>query len=71
MKFISALALILINIVTISDEETPDWFLDLKSGKGVAGKGKPTGTPDATLTMKSKDFFDMFEGMKMYIVRSV
>lgn len=46
----------------VKDEEHGDWFLDLRSGKGAAGKGKPSSTPDATLKMNSKDFFDMFTG---------
>ncbi|KAJ9587197.1 hypothetical protein L9F63_019277 [Diploptera punctata] len=46
----------------VKGEDPGDWFLDLKSGKGATGKGKPPGTPDATLTMSGNDFFDMFSG---------
>ncbi|XP_061933861.1 hydroxysteroid dehydrogenase-like protein 2 isoform X3 [Apis cerana] len=38
------------------------WFLDLKTGDGVAGKGKPNQSPDVTLTMDSENFFAMFSG---------
>ncbi|KAK9499369.1 hypothetical protein O3M35_002417 [Rhynocoris fuscipes] len=38
------------------------WFIDLKNGSGSAGKGKPSDKPDATLTMDSQHFFDMFTG---------
>lgn len=43
-------------------EEAGTWFIDLKSSPGKAGKGKPEFTPDATLTMDSKDFFNMLSG---------
>lgn len=38
------------------------WHLDLKNGNGSTGKGKPEATPDCTLSMDSKNFFDMFAG---------
>ncbi|EEB14504.1 glucose 1-dehydrogenase, putative [Pediculus humanus corporis] len=38
------------------------WYIDLKNGKGQAGRGKPSVPPDATLTMSAKDFFDLFSG---------
>jgi len=38
------------------------WFVDLKNGGGSAGKGKPSNTPDSTLTMDANDFFEMFSG---------
>lgn len=38
------------------------WYIDLKSGKGSAGRGEPPSPPDATLTMEAKDFFDLFSG---------
>lgn len=38
------------------------WHLDLKNGNGSTGKGKPEATPDCTLSMDSKNFFDMFSG---------
>lgn len=38
------------------------WHLDLKNGNGSSGKGKPDATPDCTLSMDSKNFFDMFSG---------
>jgi putative sterol carrier protein len=43
-------------------EEAGTWFVDLKNSPGKAGKGKPDFTPDATLTMDSKDFFNMLSG---------
>jgi hypothetical protein len=46
----------------LSGSESGDWYIDLKTGKGSAGQGKPPTTADATLTMDSKDFFDMFSG---------
>jgi hypothetical protein len=42
--------------------ESGDWYIDLKTGKGSAGQGKPSSAADAVLTMDSKDFFDMFSG---------
>lgn len=38
------------------------WHLDLKNGDGVCGKGEPKAAPDATLTMDSGNFADMFAG---------
>lgn len=38
------------------------WFLDLKNGKGKSGRGEPSQPADATLTMDSKHFADMFAG---------
>jgi hypothetical protein len=46
----------------LSGSESGEWYIDLKSGKGSAGQGKPPSAADATLTMDSKDFFDMFSG---------
>jgi NAD(P)-dependent dehydrogenase (short-subunit alcohol dehydrogenase family)/putative sterol carrier protein len=46
----------------VSGEEAGTWYLDLKNAPGKAGKGKPDFTPDATLTMDSKDFFNMLSG---------
>lgn len=46
----------------VHGEEAGTWFLDLKNAPGKAGKGKPEFTPDATLTMDSKDFFNMLSG---------
>lgn len=45
----------------LGDEEGT-WHLDLKNSPGSAGKGAPSQTPDATLTMNSKDFFNMLSG---------
>lgn len=39
------------------------WFIDLKTGTGQVGKGEAPNSADATLTMHSKDFADMFAGM--------
>ena len=38
------------------------WFLDLKSGSGIAGQGQPSVKADVTMTMDSKDFSKMFAG---------
>ncbi|KAF4527045.1 hypothetical protein B566_EDAN001594 [Ephemera danica] len=38
------------------------WYLELKTGKGAVGKGDPPSGADATLSMNSKDFADMFAG---------
>jgi hypothetical protein len=46
----------------VSGSESGDWYIDLKTGKGSTGQGKPPTAADATLTMDSKDFFDMFSG---------
>ncbi|KAH8363404.1 hypothetical protein KR084_009629 [Drosophila pseudotakahashii] len=46
----------------ISGAEQGTWFLDLKNGSGSCGSGTPPATPDATLTMNSNNFFDMFSG---------
>lgn len=43
-------------------DEAGTWFLDLKNTPGKAGKGTPEESPDATLTMDSKDFFNMLSG---------
>jgi putative sterol carrier protein len=43
-------------------DESGTWFVDLKNSPPKAGKGKPDFTPDATLTMDSKDFFNMLSG---------
>lgn len=34
----------------------------MKNGKGSLGKGDSPNPPDATLTMDSKHFFEMFSG---------
>lgn len=46
----------------VKGDETGTWFLDLKNGSGQCGRGEGTGKVDATLTMDSKNFFDMFSG---------
>ncbi|KAH8361779.1 hypothetical protein KR200_009919 [Drosophila serrata] len=46
----------------ISGAEQGTWFLDLKNGSGSCGSGNPSAAPDATLTMNSNNFFDMFSG---------
>lgn len=46
----------------VKGEEAGVWFADLKNGTGKVGKGKPPVDADATLTMDSKHFFDMFSG---------
>lgn len=46
----------------VQGDETGTWFLDLKNGSGKCGRGEGSGKADATLTMDSKNFFDMFSG---------
>lgn len=46
----------------ISGDRQSTWFLDLKNGSGACGNGTPPGAPDATLSMNSNNFFDMFSG---------
>ncbi|XP_034486874.1 hydroxysteroid dehydrogenase-like protein 2 [Drosophila innubila] len=46
----------------INGDEQGTWFLDLKNGTGACGTGVPPAAPDATLTMNSNNFFDMFSG---------
>lgn len=46
----------------ITGDEEGTWFLDLKNGSGSCGRGSAPIQPDACLTMKSKNFTDMFEG---------
>nr|XP_041633454.1 hydroxysteroid dehydrogenase-like protein 2 [Drosophila kikkawai] len=46
----------------ISGAEQGTWFLDLKNGSGSCGSGTPSAAPDATLSMNSENFFNMFSG---------
>lgn len=46
----------------VKGEEAGIWHCDLKNGTGSVGKGEPKVSPDATLTMTDKNFFDMFSG---------
>uniref|UniRef100_U5EZ86 Hydroxysteroid dehydrogenase-like protein 2 n=1 Tax=Corethrella appendiculata TaxID=1370023 RepID=U5EZ86_9DIPT len=46
----------------VKGNEAGVWFADLKNSPGKVGKGEPTTKADATLTMDSKNFFDMFTG---------
>ena len=46
----------------VKGAENGKWFLDLKNGKGSAGKGEPPVKEDALLTMNSEDFVKMFTG---------
>lgn len=46
----------------VTGDEAGKWFIDLKTGKGSCGQGDPPVQPDATLTMDSKNFFNMFSG---------
>ncbi|KAG5677785.1 hypothetical protein PVAND_007515 [Polypedilum vanderplanki] len=43
-------------------DEAGTWHLDLKNLPGKAGRGPPENSPDAILTMDSKDFFNMLSG---------
>lgn len=51
-----------IYLFQVTGAEEGVWHLDLKNGNGSTGQGKPEATPDCTLTMDSKNFFDMFSG---------
>ncbi|XP_049869539.1 hydroxysteroid dehydrogenase-like protein 2 isoform X1 [Pectinophora gossypiella] len=46
----------------VKGKEEGVWHLDLKNGEGSCGQGEPKNPPDATLTMDSKNFADMFAG---------
>ncbi|KAF5285562.1 hypothetical protein FQR65_LT13196 [Abscondita terminalis] len=46
----------------VTGEEASTWYIDLKSGSGSCGVGQPSSQADATLTMDSRHFFDMFSG---------
>lgn len=46
----------------VSGTEEGKWYLELKTGKGAVGKGEAPSGADATLSMNSKDFADMFAG---------
>lgn len=46
----------------VKGDEAGIWFLDLKNGAGKCGKGDPPSQPDSTLSMDSKNFFEMFTG---------
>uniref|UniRef100_A0A8D8T4W3 Hydroxysteroid dehydrogenase-like protein 2 n=1 Tax=Cacopsylla melanoneura TaxID=428564 RepID=A0A8D8T4W3_9HEMI len=38
------------------------WHIDLKTGAGSSGKGKPSSAADATLAMSEKNFIGLFQG---------
>ncbi|KAK4874807.1 hypothetical protein RN001_014167 [Aquatica leii] len=46
----------------VTGDEANTWYIDLKTGSGSCGQGRPPSQADATLTMDSKNFFDMFSG---------
>ncbi|XP_068631752.1 hydroxysteroid dehydrogenase-like protein 2 isoform X4 [Battus philenor] len=46
----------------VKGKEEGVWHLDLKNGDGGCGQGEPKNPPDATLTMDSTNFADMFAG---------
>ncbi|XP_072931740.1 hydroxysteroid dehydrogenase-like protein 2 isoform X2 [Epargyreus clarus] len=46
----------------VKGKEEGVWHLDLKNGDGACGQGEPKNAPDATLTMDSNNFADMFAG---------
>lgn len=46
----------------VKGKEEGIWHIDLKNGDGTCGQGEPKNPPDATLTMDSKNFTDMFAG---------
>lgn len=51
-----------LNILFVTGKEEGVWHLDLKNGGGSCGQGEPKNPPDATLTMDSSNFTDMFAG---------
>ncbi|KAJ0177388.1 hypothetical protein K1T71_007397 [Dendrolimus kikuchii] len=46
----------------VKGKEEGVWHIDLKNGEGSCGQGEPKSPPDATLTMDSNNFADMFAG---------
>ncbi|XP_047995225.1 hydroxysteroid dehydrogenase-like protein 2 isoform X2 [Leguminivora glycinivorella] len=46
----------------VKGKEEGVWHIDLKNGDGACGQGEPKSPPDATLTMDSGNFSDMFAG---------
>lgn len=46
----------------VKGADASTWYVDLKNGSGGAGAGEPPSPPDVTLTMDSKDMFDLFAG---------
>lgn len=46
----------------VKGKEEGIWHIDLKNGEGSCGQGEPKHTADATLTMDSTNFADMFSG---------
>ncbi|XP_066998301.2 hydroxysteroid dehydrogenase-like protein 2 [Anabrus simplex] len=47
---------------TLTGDVSGKWFIDLKNGRGSAGKGEPPCPADATLEMTSQHFTEMFTG---------
>lgn len=47
---------------SLTGAEAGKWFVDLRTGTGKCGPGECGDKVDATLTMDSKNFFDMFAG---------
>ncbi|XP_060802816.1 hydroxysteroid dehydrogenase-like protein 2 isoform X2 [Amyelois transitella] len=46
----------------VKGKEEGVWHIDLKNGDGSCGQGEPKSPPDATLTMDSNHFADLFAG---------
>ncbi|XP_068609222.1 hydroxysteroid dehydrogenase-like protein 2 [Brachionichthys hirsutus] len=46
----------------LSGEHAGVWFLDLKTGSGLAGQGQPADKADVVMVMDSSDFTKMFAG---------
>ncbi|XP_075973837.1 hydroxysteroid dehydrogenase like 2 isoform X1 [Anticarsia gemmatalis] len=46
----------------VKGKEEGVWHIDLKNGDGACGQGEPKNAPDATLTMDTQHFADMFAG---------
>ncbi|CAH2036974.1 unnamed protein product, partial [Iphiclides podalirius] len=46
----------------VKGKEEGVWHIDLKNGDGACGQGEPKNPPDATLTMDSTNFAEMFAG---------
>lgn len=56
---------VIIIFIFIGDEDRT-YFVDL-TADGLAGKGKPTTKPDATLTMEADKLEELFNGESYYL----
>lgn len=58
------------NYILLSGKEEGIWHIDLKNGEGSCGQGEPKHPADATLTMDSTNFADMFSGIYIFYFNS-